>query len=95
MRSLAAAASRPPRAHQRNVKMQRVVDAAGEEPLQAVFLAARTHGTRPCVVDGVAVRIALDDRDALPFQVSQRRRGHVSAAPPDEDEPVLEIRLRT
>ena len=74
---------------------QRVVRPTVEESCETVLFAVRVNEDRPVRrLDHLAIRVPGDQGDPLAGEVGQRGRGHVAALPPDEDQPVLEIRLR-
>ena len=72
---------------------QRVVCIGGQDLLKALLHAARMHDDEARrVADHLAVREALDEGEALAGNGGEHGRGHVGALPPDEHEPVLEVR---
>ena len=74
---------------------QRVVHVTFEEFRDAVLFAVRANDDRPIrCLDSLAIRVPGNQGDPLAGEVGQQGRGHVAALPPDEDQPVLEIRLR-
>ena len=74
---------------------QRVVRLTVEESSETVLFAVRANEDRPVrPLDYLAIRVPGNQGDPLAGEVGQRGRGHIAALPPDEDQPVFEIRLR-
>ena len=70
-----------------------VVGPAVEQVRETVLFAGRAHEDRSCVLDRRSVRVAADNRDALPAERRERLRRDIRPLSADQNQPVLEIRL--